>query len=347
MKTQVNQVMVLIVKKEVRQTPLPDLPIRFESLQNLHLELLENKKKLKKNLPLIPLRPKKPNVQQSAYVPEDDETSTAGIEKNFGETKPSSTIPDQPQPSTPTPKPRSRIEQIVLDADDLAMQEELGVSEEELEFEEEDEEHQQEDDPYAGLSPEEREAREREEYIWRFRIMKKQYPGKSIPEFNEFSDVRTMKSMYEMKLKELHLEDSVETYRTYLMGGFMLLEMGCTSWLGIDMSGFTIQQSKMMHKYERLLIELGERSYSKFGSSLPVEVRIILTILFQGAIFYLGKIISSKVSESVGDIFKGFTGQPPVESSSGSAPSSAPKKKMRGHRIHADEVREMAHKKEE
>ncbi len=55
-------------------------------------------------------------------------------------------------------------------------------------------------DPYAGLTPEQREVKEKEEYLWRFLILKKQYGRNSsipIPAFNEHSDLTIMKNTYE------------------------------------------------------------------------------------------------------------------------------------------------------
>ena len=109
-------------------------------------------------------------------------------------------------------------------------------------------------------------AREKEEYIWRFRILKKKYkhPSYEIPSYNEHSDLATMKITYDRTVRELYLDSTVEQYRTYLMGGFLAVEYVCNQWLGIDLEGFTKQQLKLMHKYDMLLVELGEKSYERF-----------------------------------------------------------------------------------
>ena len=331
----------LQIEKVPRDDPIPDIPINFDPLENLHLELLENKKKIKKGLPLIPKKPRKPPKPVTKKEPDDKielEFDTSKIQKK---------------------KKKKKKERKVLEEEDIVKQ--LGedsssssseVEEEVSEAKTEDgdiseiveEEEEEEEDPYAGMTPEEKEAYQKQEYIWRFRILKKQYRNAIIPEFNEFSDLTVMKRTYELKLKELTLEDSVDNYRTYLMGGFMILEMACTQWLGINMSGFTVQQSKMMHKYERLLVELGERSYSTFGRNLPVEARLIGTILFQAAIFYVGKLISDKIGNSFGNIFGAMTGQTPAPETENPPPK--PEKKMRGPRIRAEDIRGK-HEKEE
>ncbi len=219
---------------------------------------------------------------------------------------------------------------------------------------------EEEYDPYAGLSPEEREAREKEEYIWRFRILKKQYgrtPNVHIEDYNEHSDLPTMKRTYERTIRELYLDDAVETYRAYLVGGWMFLEYACTQWMEIDLEGFTLQQGRMMYKYDRMLIELGEKSYTKWGMNLPVEVRLIGLILFQAAMFFLGKVLGDKYGDGFAEMFRGFTGQPPPPAKKGSKAASAtkdarvveieddeveqpiPAKKMKGPSIKADDIR--------
>jgi hypothetical protein len=116
----------------------------------------------------------------------------------------------------------------------------------------------------------------------------------------------------------------------------------CTQFLSIDLSGFTIQQTKLMGKYNRLLIELGERPYNSIGANLPVEIRLIGFILLQAGIFYLGKVISSKFGSTVSDLFKGITGQPPEPRRQPEDNSQRPKRKMRGPRIKPEDIKNMS-----
>lgn len=369
----------IIVVKRPRDDPIPDKPINFPPLENLHLELLENKRKLKPGLPLVPLQKRKPpRPKASPPSPQGGSSPKA----KAGKTKPPGSPAGSPSKSKKTRfKDRKKSRKPIEEDEDAGMLAELGEDdvdpvelhlgedEEEIEFaasDEEDigddefadevEEEPEEDDPYAGLSPEEREAKEKEEYIWRFRILKKQYktPQVDIPNFNEHSDLQMMKTTYDRTIRELYLDDAVETYRTYLVGGFIVMEFVCTQWVGVDLSGFTIQQTRMMYKYDRLLIELGEKSYNRWGMNLPVEIRLIGFILLQAGIFYLGKIISTKFGNSVAELFKGITGQPPDRASSGSGGSpsmggmpasggQAPqkKKRMRGPKIRPEDIRSM------
>ena len=107
------------------------------------------------------------------------------------------------------------------------------------------------------------------------------------------------------------LDDNVDTYRTYLFGSWLAIEFVCTQWVGVDLSGFTKYQALMLHKYDKLLIELGEKSRGAWGANLPVEVRLIGLVLFQAGVFYLIKVVAGKFGCSVADLFSIFMGQPP------------------------------------
>ncbi len=191
------------------------------------------------------------------------------------------------------------------------------------------------------MSQEQKERYQKEVYIWKWRLLQRRYPSrKDLPEFNEHSDLNMMKTSYDRTLKELQLDDNVESYRTYLVFGFIAMEYATTQWLGVDLGGFTQQQTRMMYKYEKLLIELGERPYSQWGINLPVEVRIIGLILMQARIFYLAKVISDKFGSTVSELFNGITGQPPAHMQRNDQ-EPAPKKRMKGPRIKPEDIRNM------
>lgn len=407
------------ITKKPRETPLADIPIRFPKLENLHLELLEVKDKLKKNLPPIPIsKPQinfrkdiKPQLPQQDHkseghnkedkqkrkekkrrdkhrkkedrhdsrhrdedrkhkseksekskskVREEDEDDELVLE--LGEDTPTPSQSDKKSSKDKKHKKDKKepVKEASEESEESSSEEEETDdkdSEEEASSEEEDTIDTQEVDIYAGLSPEERLEMEKEEYVWKFRLLKKQF-GKSasipIPEFNEHSDLGMMKKSYERTIKELYLDDAVETYRTYLLGGWIVMEYVCTQFLEIDLEGFTLQQIKMMHKYDRMLIELGEKSYTRWGMNLPVEIRLLGMILFQAGIFYLAKIVSDKFGGNVGEIFRGMTGQPPPpeplkrerENKPAEPNKPAPKSRMRGPRINADDIRQSAKEKE-
>lgn len=375
---------IIKINKIPRASPIADVPINFPKFPNLHLELLEVKDKLKKGLPLIP-RAKPILKQQPKPAVSEKSTETPKNTPN----KPVSTPREKPKAAIA--KPQESVAQKVAsaathvvknkeiddelgetgnDSSDVIDSDLIGESEETVAGSvgaedggaapegENVQEDPEEFDIYAGLSPEERLIKEREEYLWRFRILKKKY-GRNlsvqIPEWNEFSDLSMMKKSYERTIRELYLDDTVETYRTYLVGSWIFMEYSCTEWLNIDLGGFAVQQINMMYKYDSLLIELGEKSCERWTTNLPVEVRLIGMVVIQAAMFYLGKIITDRMGKGAGELFRGVTGQPPApaEEAQANATNNAPKteapkaagKKMKGPKISADEIRARAQKK--
>ena len=97
---------------------------------------------------------------------------------------------------------------------------------------------EEEVNPEDDMSPEEKEFREREEYIWRFRILKKKYPEANIQEYSSHSDLPMMKLDYDRKVKELYMDDCTNGYRRYLLFLLMAIEWGCKYYLGLDMGDF-------------------------------------------------------------------------------------------------------------
>jgi hypothetical protein len=150
---------------------------------------------------------------------------------------------------------------------------------------------------------EEDENTQKKELLFKFVILKKSYPTANIPEFSEHSDLANMKSTYESTIRRLSLDANVETYKTYLVGGFMIVEFIGTTWFSLPFDGFTQQQMFAMNKYERLLIELGEKNYISGPSKWPVEVRLIFLIIINAALFLVGKLVLRNAGPSMATVF--------------------------------------------
>lgn len=311
------------VVKIPRKDEMPDKPINFPPLENLHLELVENKKKLIKGLPLIPVVKKPPKIRTVKPVP-DKKASV-------------------PQKKATVPPKKATVPDIeFVDEDGKPIQstneEEEGevTNEEEEEVPQPEEEVPEEHDEYAGLTQEQIEEKMKQEYIFKWRMLKRTY-GRTKKElfpdvdYDEHSDFNMMKSHYDRSMKELYLDDTIKSYRTYMTIGFFGLEYVCTQWMGIDMDGFAKTQISQMDKYNRLLIELGEKSYMQWGSNFPVELRLMGMILFQGAMFYMSKKMGGNDAYK---LFSMIMGENPNES------HDEPKKekKMRGPKLRPEDI---------
>ena len=173
------------------------------------------------------------------------------------------------------------------------------------------------------------------ELLFKFELLKKSYKNANIPEFTIHSDYSTMVKSYNNCLRQVTLDNTVENYKQYLLGGFMLVEFVGTSFLKLDMTGFTQQQMISMNSYERLLIELGEKSYVPEAKNWPVELRLLFMILMNAGIFVVTKMIMKKTGSNLMNIF-GNANSTPQPTTGTTMPQR--KRKMNGPDINVDEL---------
>jgi hypothetical protein len=85
----------------------------------------------------------------------------------------------------------------------------------------------------------------------------------------------------------------VSQYKIALIIMFLVIEVVCVKFLGFDAGGYTLSQIKALNRYEKLLIEIGERKLLAGGDTWPPEVKILFIGLFNCALFILLKYLSS------------------------------------------------------
>ena len=135
-------------------------------------------------------------------------------------------------------------------------------------------------------------------------ILRNAYPKFDIPHLDENVPLEIKHQHYERYVQQIHLDNSVGNYKFYLLILFAIIELICVKVLGLDLGGYTINQLTMLNKYERLLIELGEKSYAPSGSEWPVEVRIVMLSLFNAVVFLVIRLFASYLGPGVGDVLQ-------------------------------------------
>jgi hypothetical protein len=143
-------------------------------------------------------------------------------------------------------------------------------------------------DPYEGLNEDEKMAKQKEEYSWKIFTLKKSYGDKyEIPDVNQFDSLEDIKKKYDKSFKEITLSEKLVSYQQYFTYAVYGIQFVCTNLMGINLEGFADQQLVMRDQYNAMLIELGEKSYTSFSMSLPVEIRLLGFVIFNAGIFWL------------------------------------------------------------
>jgi len=280
----------------VKKIPLPTEIVykkpNFPYFKELHLDLLENKNKLKKNPPkpifvkTYPTPP--PEVEnfdiEPTEVQDSDDFTLEELERSYKDNlDDDEDNEDDEDDDTRSNQEQSKPEQTKQEQTKQEQPKSNGEYQQQY-FDKQEEEQESEED---------KEKREKADLLFKFMVLRRQYPKVEIPEFTEHSDFNTMKRVYEQTIRRVSLDSNVDSYKQYIVGGFMVMEWVSTNWLGINLGGFTQQQVKMMNKYDRLLIELGEKNHQSSGSRFPVEIRLLFLIVFNAGLFYVQKMIFS------------------------------------------------------
>lgn len=180
----------------------------------------------------------------------------------------------------------------------------------------------------------EQESVKKRELLFRFDILRRSYKGAAIPDYTEYTDLGTLQKSYDDAVRRLSLDDTVDNYKKYLIYGFMAVEWILGGWFKFDMAGFTQQQMVSMSSYERLLIELGEKSYLGGQSSWPVELRLLGFVVINAAFFIVSKMIMNSTGTNLMNM---MTSQIAQQSNMSFQPQK-PKKKMRGPDVNLSDL---------
>lgn len=135
---------------------------------------------------------------------------------------------------------------------------------------------------------EQKKARKR--YINRFNILKETWKDFDYSDISEDMTLDEMHDAYEAYVQSIHVTRNSDKYKVYMVILWLFIEGACCKF-GLPMSGYTKTQLKIMNKYEKLLIKLGEKNYQSYiyddESPWPVEFDLVIISLINAIAFII------------------------------------------------------------
>lgn len=177
--------------------------------------------------------------------------------------------------------------------------------------------------------------------LFKFKLLRKSCPEAAIPEFPDWTDVDTLEKEYEQIVRQLKVDSTVEDWKKWLTIGCLGLEFVLTNLLKwSEMAGFTQNQLLHMNKYEKVLIEIGEKRSLQPSRSWPPEVRLAGMMFMNAAIFIGTKMFFQKTGPGIMSMLAGGLGggAPPPQQQQTSQGSAQQKPKMKGPDFDIDEI---------
>jgi hypothetical protein len=130
----------------------------------------------------------------------------------------------------------------------------------------------------------------------KYQILQKSWPEYKFPNLDEklvYQNPQLIVDTYNKSVERIQIDMDVNQYKIALIIMFLVIEVVCVKFLGLDAGGYTLSQIKAMNRYEKLLIEIGEKRLLTGESNWPPEVRILFIGLLNCGLFILMKYLSS------------------------------------------------------
>ena len=169
----------------------------------------------------------------------------------------------------------------------------------------------------------------RSEFKVKFGILRSTYPQWNVIEPHDSLTLDQVHDLYDHYIKQILISRETGNYKTYMVIFLMVIEVIGVKFLKLNMSGYTMSQLKIMNRYDSLFMELGEKWLVSGGSNWPVEVRIVMMMLFNAVIFLVVRYLCSwmgmdGLSDTLQNLIDGMLNGPSMLNSSGPIGSSNP-----------------------
>lgn len=167
--------------------------------------------------------------------------------------------------------------------------------------------HQQQQEAETFEERESREKKEKIDLLADLNTVRTKYHHIHIPDFDEFTDLDTLKIYHTRVLNRIKLDANVVFLKKLLAGLILVTEIICVNFLNIDIQGVTEHQTENINVYEDLLYELGEKKNVNITRNWPVEIRLLGMVIMNCGAFWVQKKVANGDLSSFMNILKSFS----------------------------------------
>jgi len=143
----------------------------------------------------------------------------------------------------------------------------------------------------------------------KFQNLKLNYPEHGI-EYPEGKSLNKIHDTYHSIIKSIYVNMNLGQLQLGYIIVLMAIEFVCVKAFNVPLAGFTKMELKRMHRYNQLMVELGENLYSVGSGSWPIEWRILGTLVMNIVIFVALKFLAGYVGgESMTEVIRNAVDQ--------------------------------------
>lgn len=147
--------------------------------------------------------------------------------------------------------------------------------------------------------PFEQQDKYRARFKARFLVLKESW-GDVIPDIDDNMSLYELDELYSEYIKNIQIKHNNSKYKVYIVVMWLVIEFACIK-MGLNISGYTMHQLKTMNKYEKYLIEMGEKNYYNeiMGEQWSAEMNIIFLALINAVCLIVIKVLGDYLGEHV------------------------------------------------
>jgi hypothetical protein len=162
---------------------------------------------------------------------------------------------------------------------------------------------------YSAMS-EDQQADMRNMFRAKFGTLRASFTEWNIQDPSDTMSLDKIHDSYEGYVKQIMVSLNSSQWKVYLVIFFLAIEVFGIKVLGINFKGYTKSQVKLLSRYDRLLVELGEKYYVQGASQWSTETRFIMMAGFNAVIFCVVKYLSKWLGgDAMAETIQGFVDQ--------------------------------------